>query len=123
MFEGLSEQDLAAIAQNFEELTAHRGAVLVRQGQVGKDIYLLEEGVVGIYRGLLETGGQLIAELRAPTVFGERALLDPERIRTASVKAHTKVRLLTVPIITFLLLERLHPLLEQKVRAVAAGRS
>ena len=122
-FAGLSEQVLAEIAHGFEEITAHPGTLLIRQGQVGKDIYLLEEGVVGIYRGVPEAGGEIIAELRAPTVFGERALLDPERIRTASVKAITKLRLLTIPITTFLLFQRLYPPLEQKVRAVAAGRS
>lgn len=123
MFAGLSEKVLAEISDGFQEVTAHPGTLLIRQGQVGKDIYLLEEGVVGIYRGAPDAGGELIAELRAPTVFGEKVLLDPERIRTASVKAITKLRLLTIPITTILLFLRLYPSLEQKVRAVAAGRS
>ncbi|MBI1955825.1 MAG: EAL domain-containing protein [Acidobacteria bacterium] len=123
MFAGLSEEALAEISDGFEELTAHPATLLIRQGKVGKVVYLLEEGVVGIYRGVPDAGGELIAELRAPTVFGERTLLDPERIGTVSVKAITKLRVLTTPITAFLLFLRPYPSLQQKVRAVAAGRS
>ena len=51
LFAGLTEEELAVIAQDCAEVTVQSGAILIRQGQVGRDVYLLEEGSVGIYRG------------------------------------------------------------------------
>ena len=43
---------------------------------------------MGVYRGESDTP-HFLAVLQAPTFFGEMVLQDPERIRTASVKALT----------------------------------
>jgi len=122
LFAGLTEEELAVIAQNCGEVTVQSGAILIRQGQVGKEIYLLEEGSVGIYRGEADPP-QFLVVLQAPTLFGEMALVDPERIRTASVKALSDLRLLTIPIHAFLSRVKLFPSLKEKLHQLFAERS
>lgn len=122
LFAGLTEEELAVIAQDCAEVTVRSGAILIRQGQVGKEIYLLEEGSVGIYRGAAAPS-QFLVVLQAPTLFGEMALVDPERIRTASVKALSDLRLLTIPIDAFLPRVKLFPSLKEKLHQLFAERS
>ena len=121
IFAGLSDQELAFIATNCTELTAPSGSILIQQGQVGKDLYLLEEGSVRVYRGGPESPQEL-AVLKAPTIVGEMALLDKERIRTSSVSALSDLRLLSIPIGTFLVLVEAYPSVKGKMRQVIASR-
>ncbi|MCZ6488953.1 MAG: cyclic nucleotide-binding domain-containing protein, partial [Acidobacteria bacterium] len=92
-----------------------------QQGQVGKEVYLLEEGSVRVYRWETGTDGFLI-DLQAPTLFGETALLDPERIRTASVKALSDVRMLTIQISSFLSVLLSFPSVKENLRQMIASR-
>lgn len=122
LFAELPEEELAVIAQDCAEVTVPSGAILIRQGQVGRDVYLLEEGSVGIYRGEAAPS-QFLVVLQAPTLFGEMALVDPERIRTASVKALSDLRLLTIPIDSFLSRVKRFPSLKEKLHQLFAERS
>ena len=121
IFAGLESRDLAFIATNCKEMRVPLGSILIIQGQVGKDVYLLEEGAVRVYRGESESG-QVLAVLEAPTIVGEMALLDPERIRTSNVKALTDLRLLSVPISTFIVLLGVYPSLKVKLRQLVNSR-
>ena len=96
LFADLSAEELRELARSCDEMTARSGSTVIRQGQVGTQIYLMEEGSVSIYR---EQNGtvQPLVELHAPAVFGEMAIVNPERIRTASVKALSNLRLLGIP--------------------------
>jgi CRP-like cAMP-binding protein len=98
------------------------GAVVIRQGQVGNDVYLLEEGAVEIVRED-KTGSHFVARLKAPAFFGERALLDPERIRTASVMAVTDLKLLVIRIDSFLGLLRRFSSLREHTRSLFVERT
>lgn len=100
LFDGLTAEDLAPIAASCGELTVQSGTVMIRQGQVGDDVYLLEEGSVKVFRERGHTLRQ-IALLEAPTDFGEMAVVNPERIRTATVETASEVRLLTISVIQF----------------------
>ncbi|MBI4465402.1 MAG: cyclic nucleotide-binding domain-containing protein [Acidobacteria bacterium] len=120
-FAGLGDQELAFIATNCSELTVPSGSILIQQGQVGKDVYLLEEGSVRVYRGTPESP-KILATLQAPTILGEMAVLDPARIRTSSVSALSDLRLLSIPIGTFLVLVGVYPSLKEKLRQVIAAR-
>ena len=89
-FAGLNEEDLAEISLTCEERTVQPGTIIIRQGQVGNEVYLMEEGSVAIYRE--RTGAsELLAVLHAPTVFGEMAIVNPERVRTASLNAGARI--------------------------------
>ena len=121
LFAGLAKQDLAFIAANCTETKVRSGTVFIQQGQVGKEVYLLEEGSVQVYRG--ETAApQIQAVLKAPTVVGEMAMVDPTRIRTSSVVSLSNLRLLSVPIKTFLVFVRSYPSVKEKLRQVIDAR-
>ena len=120
-FAGLNEEDLAEISLTCEERTVQPGTIIIRQGQVGNEIYLMEEGSVAIYRE--QTGAsELLAVLHAPTVFGEMAMVNPERVRTASVKAQNNLRLLTIPVTSFVPFLRRFPTLRDKLQRLVAER-
>lgn len=121
-FAGLDKQDLAFIAANCKEMKISSGTVFIQQGQVGKDVYLLEEGSVQVYRGEAASR-QVRGVLQAPTIVGEMAMVDPERIRTSSVVSLSDLRLLSIPIGTFLIFVRVYPSVKEKLRQVMAARS
>ncbi len=119
LFQGLDTEAIAEISQSCLELSVDSGSIVIRQGQVGKEIYLLENGSVAIYVESGETA-RLIGELQAPSVFGEMAIKNPERIRTANVAAVTDLNLLTIPIPAYLsFLRRFAALRENQARLVA----
>jgi hypothetical protein len=122
LFEGASPEVIAEIAKACQERTVESGITIIHQGQVGKEIFLLEKGSVGIY---VETDERvvLLTVLDAPTVFGEMALVHPERIRTASVKALTESRLLVIPIPIYLALLRRFELLKSNLKKLIAERA
>jgi hypothetical protein len=63
------------------------GHIIVEQGQLGHELYLLLDGVVSV-----EVDGEPLAELGPGAILGERALLEGGR-RTCTLKALTPVRL------------------------------
>lgn len=98
LFAGLAEEQIAEIAQACEELVIGPEFVIVRQGQIGDEIYLMESGSVKVYREI-RGREEPIVTLQAPNVFGEMALVNPERVRTASVEALTELYLLSIPLV------------------------
>ncbi len=72
----------------------HDGEVIVRQGDVGDSMYVIQEGRVQI---LVEQGGQerLVRVARAGELIGEMAIFE-KRARSATVRAEGDVRLLTI---------------------------
>ena len=62
------------------------GQVLVEQGQLGNEMYLLLDGVLSV-----DVDGELLGELGPGAILGERALLEEGR-RTATLRAVAKAR-------------------------------
>ena len=120
-FAGLNEEDLAEISIACEECTVQPGTIIIRQGQVGNEVYLMEEGSVAVYREKNGTS-ELLAVLNAPTVFGEMAIVNSERVRTASVKALSNLRLLTIPVTLLVPFLGRFPTLRDKLRRLVAER-
>ena len=95
VFRGVHRNAIDALAASSQGLTFEPGAPLLRQGEPGDSMYLLEEGTVRVaVRG---DNGETYFELDliAPAMFGEMALFTSEP-RSASVTAKTKVRVLEV---------------------------
>lgn len=86
LFAGLREDALARIAGIVTEFEVPAGHVLVRSGDPGAGLFLIEEGtvVVSTRRGDVELG--------AGECVGELALLDEREKHTARVRAKTAVR-------------------------------
>jgi len=122
LFSGLDTEAIAEIAGSAKQRSVKGGTRIIRQGQVGKEIFLLEDGSVGIYA---ENGdaAQLIVVLDGPTVFGEMAVVTRERIRTASVEAITDLKILSIPINKLIgYLKRFEPLRTNLRRMIAARK-
>jgi CRP/FNR family transcriptional regulator, cyclic AMP receptor protein len=90
LFGDLDAYDLSHIARWVEEATAEPGELLIEQGTMPYELFVIEEGTVDVVRD-----GEPIASLGAGDVVGEIALLGQHR-RIASVVARTPVRVLTL---------------------------
>ena len=80
------------------------GEVIVRQGEVGNCMYVIQEGKVEV---LTERDGKevFLMTLEEGDFFGEMAIFERE-VRSATVRALGKIRVLTVDERTFL--RRIH---------------
>ncbi len=90
LFAGCSKKELEALAGIADEIDLKDGSVLTREGQAGREFFVLIEGAVAVTQGDDE-----IARLEAGDWFGEIALLT-KATRTATVTATTPVRVLVV---------------------------
>jgi CRP-like cAMP-binding protein len=92
------------------------GEVVVREGDFGWVMYLIEEG-----EGEVRHHGELVATLGPGDFFGEIGVLVTGR-RTASVVARTPLRLLMIFERQLLELENEMPVLAETLRAALAER-
>ena len=90
LFAGCSKKELDALAVIADEIDLREGATLTREGQPGREFFVLIDGDVEVSQG-----GEEIARLGAGDWFGEIALLT-KASRTATVTAGSPVRLLVV---------------------------
>ena len=76
------------------------GDTLVRQGEVGDCMFVLQEGEVEVIKE--EDGKEAVVDImRAGEMFGEMAIIEKQR-RSATIRALTPVRVLTIDKKTFL---------------------
>lgn len=90
LFEGCSRKELQSIAQAGDEVMMTAGTVVVEQGQLGREAFIVLDGRVSVRRG-----GRKIATLGAGTVVGELSLLD-HGPRTATVVCETDCTLYVI---------------------------
>jgi CRP/FNR family transcriptional regulator, cyclic AMP receptor protein len=90
LFAGCSKQELQKLAMIADEIDLRDGSALTREGEPGREFFVLIEGTVDVIQG-----GERIAELGAGDWFGEIALLTSAP-RTATVTATSPVRVLVV---------------------------
>ncbi|MEO8701900.1 MAG: cyclic nucleotide-binding domain-containing protein [Kofleriaceae bacterium] len=95
LFDAITGDSLATLADRAGEVAFDPGHVVVREGEPGDALFVVMGGTV-----VVERGDQKVAELGPGAAFGELALLDGEP-RQATVKTRTRVRLLRLPRATF----------------------
>jgi len=95
LFASMSNADLAKLAKLGEHVDAVEGAVLMDQGDVGVECFLLLEGEAGVV-----INGERIVTVGPGSIVGEMALVG-HRPRNASVIAQTTMRLLSFDIAAF----------------------
>ena len=87
IFSGLSDEQLARIADLCREETHDRGDVIVREKEPSTDLYVIQEGSAQVLLGTSSmTGPTPIVHLGKGQIFGEVALVD-RGLRSASVNA------------------------------------
>ena len=115
-FSSMSGQDLAAIAQQTDEISAPSGTVLAREGDLGDVFFVIESGTA-----LVTRGGAPVAKLGAGDFFGEVALIREER-RTATVTATSPMVLIVMTGADFRSLDRSRPEIREAVSKALAER-
>lgn len=78
------------IGESAEEVEAPAGKVLIRQGEPGRECFVIVDG-----RATASIRGKGSYPLTAGACFGEMSLLDSD-LRSATVKADTDMRLLVL---------------------------
>jgi NTE family protein len=77
LFQGLSPQELAGLAEHLHYRRAKKGTVLCREGDPSDSMYIIEAGQVKVYKETPE-GRTVLATLGPGTPVGEMALLTGE---------------------------------------------
>lgn len=95
LFARMSEAELSRLATLGEPVDAEAGAVLIDQGDVGTECFLVVEGEAGVF-----AAGHHVATLGKGSVVGEMALIG-HKPRNATVTAQTPMRLLAFNISSF----------------------
>ena len=95
LFAQMTDKDLQRLAELGQPVEAEAGAILIDQGDVGVECFLVLEGEAGVL-----SAGHHVATLAAGSVVGEMALIG-HRPRNASVVAQTPMRLLSFDIAAF----------------------
>ncbi len=90
LFAGLSKQQLGRVASIADEIDLPQGKVLMREGDRGREFFVLLDGEAEVRRK-----GRKLATRRAGEFFGEIALLS-DLPRVATVTATTPVRALVI---------------------------
>jgi len=83
LFDGLTDEDLAVVAEKFEHRTAEAGERFAREGASGYFFFVIVTGEAEVTRD-----GTAVATLGPGDCFGETAILEATR-RTATVTATT----------------------------------
>ena len=91
---GLERELSASVMREGKQLerrNLEQGSALVTEGEEGRELFLLLDGVVDI-----EVNGDRVAEIGPGALLGERALLEGGK-RTATIWAKTPIRVAVVP--------------------------
>jgi CRP-like cAMP-binding protein len=87
MFSACTRKELGRVASVTQPMTAEEGAVVAKEGEPGRDFFVIVDGTAEVV-----IGGRTVAELGAGEFFGEMALLD-QSPRVGSVVAKTPLAL------------------------------
>ena len=90
LFSALNKKELRLVGRASDEVQVRAGRVLVEEGAVGHEFFLILDG-----QAVVRRGGRRVAMLGPGQYFGEMALLD-RGPRTASVVADTDMNLLVL---------------------------
>jgi CRP/FNR family transcriptional regulator, cyclic AMP receptor protein len=116
LFGELDHHDLSHLAGWVSEKRFHEGDVLIEEGGLPSDVFVLEDGTVDVTHE-----DQLIASLGPGDVVGEIALLEPQR-RTATVKATSAVRAVALNVEDFTSMDAEMPEITRQLREIATRR-
>jgi CRP/FNR family cyclic AMP-dependent transcriptional regulator len=116
LFSGLSRKELTELARRTEDLEVPAGEVLCKEGDTGREFFVIVEGEIDI-----TTNGKNVAARGSGDFVGEIALLEDTK-RTATVTASTPLRVFVLTREDFRQLVRESPDVERKVMQALARR-
>jgi CRP-like cAMP-binding protein len=116
LFWNCTRRELQQIAQLADEIDLREGKEMTRQGERGREFFVLLEGDADVIKD-----GRTINTLGSGDFFGEIALVS-DTPRTATVKATSPVRALVITDRAFRRLLKDQPEIQGKVLAAVAAR-
>jgi CRP-like cAMP-binding protein len=116
LFERCSRSELSLIAKTATPVDVGAGKVLAREGEAGREFFVIKSGCVEASRG-----GNRIGVLRTGNFFGEMALLDRQP-RAATVVAVEPTELLVLTPQQFTAIVETMPSVDRKIMSVLASR-
>lgn len=116
LFSSCSQKELEKIAKAGDEVTMPAGSLIVDQGQMGREAFVILDGSVTVKRN-----GKKITSMGAGSIVGELSLLD-HGPRTATVTCETDCTFLLLSQRTFLGVVDDVPALSHKLLASLATR-
>ena len=117
LFAGVSDEDLAAIAEKCHDVDVYPFAHLAHEGDFGYRFFVVLDGTASV-----RLGDDEIAVLGPGDFFGEIALLEHER-RIATVEAMTRMKLATMMIWDFKQMLDDVPVVAARVREALEARN
>jgi CRP-like cAMP-binding protein len=116
LFAGCSKKELGELAHLADEIDVDAGKVLTREGDSGREFFVLVDGAAEVRRK-----GRKVRTMKSGDFFGEIALVS-DRPRTATVSASVPGRLLVVTDRDFRQLLQKMPSIQLKVLTALADR-
>jgi CRP-like cAMP-binding protein len=116
LFAGLSRRELGQVASIADEIDLPEDKVLIREGERGREFYVLLEGEAEVTRD-----GKKLATRRSGEFFGEIALVS-SLPRIATVTTRKPVRALVIRDVEFRALLERTPAIALKVLEAVADR-
>jgi CRP-like cAMP-binding protein len=116
LFAGLSKAELGQVAQIADEIDFAQGKVLIREGDAGREFFVLLDGEVEVRRK-----GRKVSMRGKGEFFGEMALISRQP-RNATVTATTAVQALVIRDVEFRTLLHQKPQIAVKVLETFADR-
>jgi CRP-like cAMP-binding protein len=116
LFSSLSKKELGELAKVTEDLEVDEGKVLCRQGETGREFFVILEGEADVTRE-----GSSVRKLGPGDFFGEIALVE-HRPRTATVTATTPLRFFVLTSQAFWRLLEHQPEIQREVLRALASR-
>jgi CRP/FNR family transcriptional regulator, cyclic AMP receptor protein len=116
LFAGLSKRELGQIASIVDEIDLPEDKVLIREGERGREFYVLLDGEAEVTRD-----GKRLATRRSGEFFGEIALVS-SLPRIATVTTRKPVRALVIRDVEFRALLQRTPAIALKVLNAVAAR-
>ena len=120
----LDEEELRQVLKIARRVSFPRGKVILKEGETGETMYIMEEGMVEISKTLVLHQGRgeatdrdkVLTKLSAEdhAIFGEVALFEQNK-RTATVAALTDCRMLEISKASFLRLAEENPRIGYKI--------
>lgn len=90
LFSGISKSELAEVASIADEIDLPAGKVLIKEGDTGREFFVLIEGTADV-----ERGGRKVAPLGPGDFFGEIALI-ANTPRNATITTTSPARALVI---------------------------
>jgi sigma-B regulation protein RsbU (phosphoserine phosphatase) len=94
LFSTLPQSEIRHLTTSLKTRLVDQDVLLFEEGEEGNRFYILIDGEVEIIKALGTPDERLLGVRQAGSFLGEMSLFSPENKHTASVKAHTPLRLL-----------------------------